>query len=60
MPDGEEEWLIDKIVDERTCGKGCQYLVQWHGYGPEEDQWLPGRELAETEVLDIWLNSLDG
>jgi hypothetical protein len=41
-PDGEEEWLIDRIMDEQTHGKGRQYLVRWHGYDPEEDRWLPG------------------
>lgn len=41
-PDGEEEWLIDHIVDQRTRGRGQQYLVRWIGWGPEEDRWLPG------------------
>jgi hypothetical protein len=55
MPDGKEEWLIDRILDERVQGKGHQYLVCWCGWGPEEDRWLPGQDLADTEALDIWL-----
>jgi hypothetical protein len=39
--DGEVEYYIDEIIDERTCGRGKQYLVQWMGYGPESDLWLP-------------------
>jgi hypothetical protein len=31
-PDGEEEWLINRIMDERIRGKGHQYLVRWHSY----------------------------
>lgn len=52
---GEQEWLIDRILDERIRGKGHQYLVRWHGWGAEEDRWLPGRELTDTEALDVWL-----
>jgi hypothetical protein len=53
--DGEEEWLIDRIIDERVRGRGRQYLVRWVGWGAEEDRWLPGRELIQTEALDVWL-----
>jgi len=55
--DGQEEWLIDRILDEHVHGKSRQFLVRWRGWGPEEDRWLPGRELADTEALDNWLNS---
>jgi hypothetical protein len=57
-PDGEEEWLIDQIVDQRVHGKGHQYLVRWKGWGLEEDQWISGCELADTEALKLWLDSL--
>jgi hypothetical protein len=53
--DGAEEWLIDRIIDEQTRGRGRQNLVRWRGWGPEEDRWLPGRELADTEALNDWL-----
>lgn len=53
----EEEWLIDCILDERVHGRGQQFLVQWKGWGAEEDQWLPGWELADMEALDNWLFS---
>jgi Chromo (CHRromatin Organisation MOdifier) domain len=56
-PDGEEEWLIDRILDERVQGRGRRFLVRWHGWGPEEDRWLPGSKLADTEALDNWLNN---
>jgi hypothetical protein len=32
---------IDKIIDQRTRGRGKQFLVRWLGYGPEADLWLP-------------------
>jgi hypothetical protein len=29
--DGEEEWMIEWILDEHKCSRGYQYLIQWHG-----------------------------
>jgi hypothetical protein len=55
MDDGSSEYFIRDIVDERRCGNGFRYLVRWTGYGPEEDRWLAGSELKDTEALDIWL-----
>jgi hypothetical protein len=52
---GEKEWFIEEIIDERPRGRGKQYLVRFTGYGPGGDQWLPARELAQAEALDRWL-----
>ncbi|KII89940.1 hypothetical protein PLICRDRAFT_64000, partial [Plicaturopsis crispa FD-325 SS-3] len=54
--DGEVEWTVERIIDERRRGRGFQYLVRWAGYGPESDLWLPRRELDDCEALDIWLS----
>lgn len=51
----EEEYLVDRILDEWRRGQGSQYLVHWLGYGPEEDHWLAGHELSDCEALDVWL-----
>jgi len=55
MEDGSEEYFIRDIIDERRCGRGYRYLVRWVGYGAEEDRWLKGADLKNTEALDIWL-----
>lgn len=55
--DGEIEYFIDKIIDQRACGRGKQFLVRWLGYGPEADLWLPRCELADTEAYAEWLKS---
>ena len=52
---GEEEFFIEKIVDERRQGKQLQYRVRWQGEGPEGDKWLPASEVEDCEALDIWL-----
>jgi hypothetical protein len=50
----EEEWAVEKIIDERKHGHGYQYLVKWIGYGDEENRWLSRQELINCEVLDRW------
>jgi hypothetical protein len=45
-------------IDQRIRGKGYQNLVRWQGWGHEEDQWISGRKLADTEALKLWLDSL--
>ena len=55
MEDGSEEYFICNIIDERCCGRGYCYLVRWIGYGAEENRWLKGAKLKDTEALDIWL-----
>ena len=36
-PEGNEEYFIERILDERRRGRGRQYLVRWRGYGQEHD-----------------------
>lgn len=55
--DGEFEWWIESIIDKRKRGRGYQYLVHWVGKGPENDLWLPRKEVEDCEALDTWLKS---
>lgn len=52
--DGEEEWQVEAIIDERKHGRGMQYLVTFTGYGPDHNRWIPRRNLLENEALDKW------
>ena len=52
---GNEEFLIRDIIDERRSGRSFKYLVHWIGYGEEENHWVPRKLLEDTEALDIWL-----
>jgi hypothetical protein len=54
MENGLEEYFVEEILEASHRGCGWQFLVQWLGYGPEHDQWLPASELEECEVLDVW------
>ncbi|KAJ7325520.1 hypothetical protein DFH08DRAFT_886799 [Mycena albidolilacea] len=48
----EEEQFIDKIIDECPRRHGKQYLVCFTG---GNEQWLPGREIANCTALGRWL-----
>ena len=56
-PEGNEEFFIDKILDQRRRGRGYQYLVRWRGYDLEHDRWLPSSELQDCAALEDWLAS---
>ena len=60
LSNGQEEHVIEKILDERRRGRAWQYLVQWKGYGPGDDEWMPRREIEETIALDEWLRRKEG
>ncbi|KAJ7224662.1 hypothetical protein GGX14DRAFT_320806, partial [Mycena pura] len=38
--DGQDEWLIEQIINEHTRRGKQQFKVCWQGYGPEDDDWL--------------------
>jgi len=50
--DGMQEYFVEKIIDMHKYGHGMQYLVRWLSYGPEEDQWLSGSEVADNAALE--------
>ena len=58
--EGNKEYYVRDIIDERKRGRGYQYLVRWVGYGPEEDRWIAGSELKDTEALNVWLAKAKG
>ena len=41
LPNGQEEHIIERILDERRRGRGWQYLMRWKGYGLGDDEWMP-------------------
>lgn len=53
--DGYEEFEIEKLLQKRRIRRGhgwsTQYLVRWAGYGPEFDEWMPERRLANAPEL---------
>ena len=52
MIDGEDEFFVEAIVNERLHRRKKQYLVKWIGY--QELTWEPEENVADTEALQLW------
>ena len=55
--DGQEEHFVERILDHRRVGRGHQFLIRWRGFGPSDDEWLPGRDVRDLAALDKYLAS---
>jgi hypothetical protein len=56
---GEAWYIIEKVIDHRDFkNKKREFLVQWKGYGPEENTWVPDRELKHSDALREYLDKL--
>ena len=47
-PDGEEEYVVEQILDSKKVGRHLEYYVKWKGYGAEENTWEPKEHLSNT------------
>ena len=47
----EEEFEIERVLDERRIHGRTQFLVRWVDYGPEDDSWVDANELHAPEKL---------
>lgn len=61
--DNEIEYEVEKIVDHKTHYRKTKYLVQWKGYGPEDNTWEPIENLEipgqpQNKPLQDYLRSI--
>ena len=49
--DGIEEYKVEKILDSQILHRKVEYLVCWKGYGVEEDEWHPVRDVQGSKQL---------
>jgi len=47
--DGEEEWVVEKILQHRVRGKTTQYLVRWKGFTRDWDTWERAGNLKNAQ-----------
>merc|ERR1711874_671942 len=57
----QEDWQVEKILDEREKKKGkIEYLVQWLGWGPKYNTWEPEENLEGcNDLLDKFRKGKD-
>ncbi|GAA5985154.1 hypothetical protein JCM11641_005468 [Rhodosporidiobolus odoratus] len=52
--EGEKEYVVEAILDEKGKGRGRKYLVRWEGYPDSDNTWEAAANVEDTEALDIW------
>ncbi|SCV73057.1 BQ2448_6982 [Microbotryum intermedium] len=53
LVDGQEEWVVQEILEEKARGKKC-YRVWWEGYPQHKATMEPHENLVGTEALRRW------
>src|SRR6201996_3066092 len=53
LVDGEEEYEVEKILDQRHFGRRrkLQYLVKWKGYPDLENQWVDSHDVFADKAI---------
>jgi hypothetical protein len=55
---GEPQWVVEKVVSDRTKRNKIQFLVHWKGYPEHEATWEPFDHIAgaEEDIEKYWQN----
>jgi len=51
----EEEYEVEKIVDQRTIKGRRQFLIRWKGYTEEEDTWEHEKDINCDKLIEEFL-----
>jgi hypothetical protein len=58
--DGNEEYEIEEILDDRWRRGRTEYLVRWAGYAPAYDQWITEANLGNAgELLSEYKSKME-
>jgi len=49
--DGEEEWVVEEILDSRMANRKLRYLVKWEGFGVEHNSWEPWDDVHAPDLI---------
>jgi len=49
--DGEEEWVVEEILDSQMVNRKLRYLVKWEGFGVEHNSWEPWDNVHAPELV---------
>src|SRR5579863_10364067 len=54
LVEGQPEWEVEKILQERMRRGKKQYLIRWKGYSEAHDSWEPKANLNAPELLQAF------
>ncbi|GAA5845583.1 hypothetical protein JCM11251_003669 [Rhodosporidiobolus azoricus] len=52
--EGEKEYRVEAVVDEKGHGARRRFLVKWEGYPDSDNTWEPLTSLEDTAALEAW------
>ena len=50
----ENEWTVERVVNERRNSGKLQYLVHWSGFPDSSDSWVDATSVNAPDVLARW------
>lgn len=52
--EGEKEWVVEAIKDEKGRGRNRRFLVKWLGWPDNQCTWEPWSVVEDLEAMDEW------
>jgi transposase InsO family protein len=49
--DGEEEWVVEEILDSKVINRKLRYLVKWKDFGIEHNSWEPWDNVHAPDLV---------
>src|ERR1700678_4050326 len=51
LVDGEEEWIVEEILDSKVINRKLRYLVKWEGFGIKHNSWKPWDDVHAPDLI---------
>ncbi|SGY15944.1 BQ5605_C012g06709 [Microbotryum silenes-dioicae] len=49
--DGQEAFVVERILNSRVCHGSLQYFIDWTGYGPQDREWVDTSNFDDDNAL---------